>query len=86
LDSAVIGGRRERSGTDFEPRTGERESPIIDRETGRPRRFGCVEISSGDAACAMGTLNVMDFEGCSPKMDEAQERSGGEIRSGPRRR
>ena len=52
---------------------------INDRETGRPRGFGFVEMSSGDAARAMQALNGHEFEGRAIKVNEAQarERSGG---------
>jgi RNA recognition motif-containing protein len=52
---------------------------INDRETGRPRGFGFIEMSSGDAARAMSALNGVDFEGRALKVNEAQarERSGG---------
>jgi RNA recognition motif-containing protein len=52
---------------------------INDRETGRPRGFGFIEMSSSDAAKAMQALNGKDFEGRALKVNEAQskERSGG---------
>jgi RNA recognition motif-containing protein len=52
---------------------------INDRETGRPRGFGFIEMSSADAARAMSALNGVDFEGRALKVNEAQarERSGG---------
>jgi len=54
-------------------------SLISDRDTGRPRGFGFVEMSSADAARAMQALNGTDFEGRALKVNEAQdrERSGG---------
>jgi RNA recognition motif-containing protein len=62
---------------------------ISDRDTGRPRGFGFVEMSNADASRAMQALNGKDFEGRSLKVNEAQEgnRSGGGGRSGggPRR-
>jgi RNA recognition motif-containing protein len=59
---------------------------INDRDTGRPRGFGFVEMSNADASRAMQALNGTDFEGRSLKVNEAQdrERSGGASR-GPRR-
>jgi RNA recognition motif-containing protein len=59
--------------------TVEKLSLITDRDTGRPRGFGFVEMSSGDAARAMQALNGKDFEGRSLKINEAQDkaRSGG---------
>ncbi|HEY6483535.1 MAG TPA: RNA-binding protein [Steroidobacteraceae bacterium] len=52
---------------------------ITDRDTGRPRGFGFVEMSNADAARAMQALNGTDFDGRSLKVNEAQdrERSGG---------
>src|SRR5579872_2381819 len=66
--------------------TVEKVSLISDRDTGRPRGFGFVEMSNADASRAMQALNGTDFEGRSLKVNEAQdrERSGGGSR-GPRR-
>ena len=52
---------------------------INDRETGRPRGFGFIEMSSADAAQAMQALNGKNFEGRDLKVNEAQarERNGG---------
>ena len=52
---------------------------INDRETGRPRGFGFVEMSSADASRAMQALNGKDFDGRSLKINEAQDkpRTGG---------
>lgn len=54
-------------------------SLINDRDTGRPRGFGFVEMSNADASRAMQALNGTDFEGRALKVNEAQERerSGG---------
>ena len=51
---------------------------INDRDTGRPRGFGFIEMPSADAAKAMQALNGKDFEGRALKVNEAQakERSG----------
>ncbi len=57
--------------------TVEKVSLINDRDTGRPRGFGFVEMSNADAARAMQALNGTDFEGRSLRVNEAQERSGG---------
>ncbi len=67
--------------------TVEKVSLISDRDTGRPRGFGFVEMSSADAARAMQALNGANFEGRPLKVNEAQdrERSGGGNRGGPRR-
>ena len=50
-----------------------------DRETGRPRGFGFVEMSSEDAAKAIAALNGTDFGGRALNVDEARPRetSGG---------
>ncbi len=52
---------------------------VNDRETGRPRGFGFVEMTSSDAARAMQALNGRDFGGRPLKVNEAQDRprSGG---------
>ena len=52
---------------------------VMDRDTGRPRGFGFIEMSNADASRAMQALNGMDFEGRPLKVNEAQarERSGG---------
>ena len=50
---------------------------INDRETGRPRGFGFVEMSSADAAKAMQSLNGKDFGGRPLKVNEAQDRPRG---------
>jgi RNA recognition motif-containing protein len=68
--------------------TVEKVSLITDRETGRPRGFGFVEMSSDDASRAMQALNGADFDGRSLKVNEAQERErsgGGGNRGGSRR-
>ena len=57
-----------------------------DRETGRPRGFGFVEMSSTDAATAIGALNGHSMEGRALRVNEAQDRppsgGGGGNRSG----
>lgn len=67
--------------------TVEKVSLISDRDTGRPRGFGFVEMSNADASRAMQALNGTDFEGRSLKVNEAQERerSGNGGRGGNRR-
>jgi cold-inducible RNA-binding protein len=65
----------------------------IDRDTGRPRGFGFVEMSQADASRAIQNLNGTDMGGRSLKVNEAQDkprsgggggggRSGGGFRSG----
>jgi len=51
-----------------------------DRETGRPRGFGFVEMADGDADKAISALDGLDFGGRNLSVSEArprQERSGG---------
>jgi RNA recognition motif-containing protein len=48
---------------------------ITDRETGRPRGFGFVEMPKDDATQAIQNLNGHDMGGRSLKVSEAQERS-----------
>jgi RNA recognition motif-containing protein len=55
----------------------EKVTLVNDRETGRPRGFGFVEMSSADAARAMQTLNGKDFGGRPLKVNEAQDRPRG---------
>jgi cold-inducible RNA-binding protein len=50
---------------------------VNDRETGRPRGFGFVEMSSSDAAKAMQSLNGKDFGGRPLKVNEAQDKPRG---------
>jgi RNA recognition motif-containing protein len=45
---------------------------VSDRDTGRPRGFGFVEMSSADASSAMQALNGKDFEGRTLRVNEAQ--------------
>jgi cold-inducible RNA-binding protein len=55
---------------------------INDRETGRPRGFGFVEMSKADAAKAIQSLNGTDMGGRPLKVNEAQDkpRGGGGFR------
>ena len=57
--------------------TVEKISLITDRDTGRPRGFGFVEMSNADASRAMQALNGSDFSGRSLRINEAQDRAGG---------
>jgi RNA recognition motif-containing protein len=54
--------------------TVEKVSLITDRDTGRPRGFGFVEMSNADASRAMQALNGTDFEGRALKINEAHDR------------
>ena len=64
--------------------TVEKVSLITDRDTGRPRGFGFVEMSNADASRAMQALNGTDFEGRPLRVSEAQDRQ--RPGDGPRRR
>ncbi|MCP3978643.1 MAG: RNA-binding protein [bacterium] len=51
---------------------------ITDRDTGRPRGFGFVEMSSNeDAEKAIRDLNGHQMDGRALTVNEARERSGG---------
>jgi hypothetical protein len=70
--------------------TVEKVSLITDRDTGRARGFGFVEMSNADASRAMQALNGKDYEGRPLKVNEAQSRDrpgggGGGGNRGPRR-
>jgi len=54
--------------------TVEKISLISDRDTGRPRGFGFVEMSNADASRAMQALNGKDFDGRALKINEAQDK------------
>jgi RNA recognition motif-containing protein len=51
----------------------------MDRETGRPRGFGFVEMSNADAAKAIQAVNGQDMGGRPLRVNEAQDkpRTGG---------
>src|SRR5688572_28355573 len=57
--------------------TVESVSIITDRETGRPRGFGFVEMSRADASRAIQNLNGKELGGRPLRVNEAQERTGG---------
>lgn len=50
---------------------------ITDRDTGRPRGFGFVEMANADATRAMQALDGKDFGGRALKVNEAKAREGG---------
>jgi RNA recognition motif-containing protein len=60
---------------------------MTDRETGRPRGFGFVEMSRADAAKAIQNLNGHDMGGRPLRVNEAQDkpRGGGGGGGGQRR-
>ena len=55
---------------------------INDRDTGRPRGFGFVEMNNSDASRAMQALNGQELDGRALKINEAQDRprTGGNAR------
>lgn len=50
---------------------------VTDRDTGRPRGFGFVEMDAESAAAAIEGLNNKDFGGRDLKVNEARERNSG---------
>ena len=48
---------------------------VNDRETGKPRGFGFVEMESSEATRAMQALNGFSFGGRSLHVNESQERA-----------
>ncbi len=50
---------------------------ITDRDTGRPRGFGFVEMSDSNASKAIQSLNGKDFEGRTLRVNEAQPQARG---------
>ncbi|MGA7799676.1 MAG: RNA-binding protein [Gammaproteobacteria bacterium] len=48
---------------------------VMDRDTGRPRGFGFVEMESSDAANAIERLNGTEFGGRTLRVNEARERT-----------
>ncbi len=68
--------------------TVENVSLPTDRETGRPRGFGFVEMSQADAARAIQNLNGYSMNGRALRVNEAQDkprtggRPGGGFRGG----
>lgn len=57
---------------------------VMDRDTGRPRGFGFIEMARADAARAIQSLNGADMDGRALKVNEAQDKprssSGGQRR------
>jgi RNA recognition motif-containing protein len=49
----------------------------VDRDTGRPRGFGFVEMSQSDASRAIQNLNGVDMGGRPLRVNEAQDRPRG---------
>jgi RNA recognition motif-containing protein len=59
---------------------------VNDRDTGRPRGFGFVEMSRTDAARAIQSLNGQDMGGRQLKVNEAQDKPRDGNRGGGARR
>ena len=53
------------------------ETIIMDRDTGRSKGFGFVEMSRADASRAIQALNGKDMGGRPLRVNEAQERGSG---------
>ena len=50
---------------------------VTDRDTGRPRGFGFVEMDAESATAAIENLNNKDFGGRDLNVNEARERNSG---------
>lgn len=50
---------------------------VTDRDTGRPRGFGFVDMAEADAGAAINALNGTDMGGRPLRVNEAREREGG---------
>src|SRR5215468_7612510 len=60
---------------------------VTDRDTGQPRGFAFVEMSSpAEAQAAIAALDGQQLDGRTLKVNEAQDRSGGGGRGGGRDR
>jgi RNA recognition motif-containing protein len=55
---------------------------VTDRETGRPRGFGFVEMDADAAQTAIDAINGTDFNGRTLNVNEAKERKSGGGRGG----
>jgi RNA recognition motif-containing protein len=55
---------------------------VNDRETGRPRGFGFVDMPSSDAQAAISALNGYEMNGRALRINEAQERAPRGLRPG----
>lgn len=64
---------------------------VTDRDTGRSRGFGFVEIEAADAAVVISATNGRDIDGRPIRVNEAEDKGGsggarGGSRGGPRNR
>lgn len=50
---------------------------IMDRDTGKPRGFGFVEMDAEQATIAIGQINGQELNGRTLRVNEAQERGSG---------
>jgi cold-inducible RNA-binding protein len=55
---------------------------IMDRETGRPRGFGFVEMGDGEGQAAIDALNGFEMNGRALRVNEAQPRENRGPRGG----
>jgi len=55
---------------------------IMDRETGRSRGFGFVEMDAADADAAINALNGFEMDGRALRVNQAQERERNDRRGG----
>ncbi len=53
---------------------------ITDRDTGRSRGFGFVEIDANDVAAVIQATNGREIDGRQIRVNEAEEKSGGQRR------
>ncbi len=58
-------------------------SVVMDRETGRSRGFGFVEMSNSEGPKAISELNDSEVQGRRLRVSQARERQPGPGRSGP---
>jgi len=58
---------------------------INDRDTGRPRGFGFVDMQSSDAQTAIAAMNGYEMDGRALRVNEAQPRAPRPGGGGPRR-
>ena len=59
--------------------TVDKVSLVNDRETGRPRGFGFVEMPASAADAALAALKESDLGGRTLQIDEARPREGGRV-------
>jgi RNA recognition motif-containing protein len=57
---------------------------ITDRDTGRSRGFGFVELETNDVAAAIGAVNGLEVDGRPLRVNEAEDRDRGGFGGGRR--